>query len=372
MKVAGVVAALTKVAPPQFAESWDNVGLIVGSATGDVRKLLVCVDVTAEVLAEAARVKAQMILAHHPLLFKATQCVRPDSTPLVYEAVRRGVAVYCLHTNFDAAPGGTSDLLAEALKLKNVRPLRPGAGREQCKIVVFVPPEGLSQVTDAAFSAGAGRVGNYYDCAFFSHGIGAFCGEEATDPAVGRAGEHEVVEEIRLEVVCPRAKAAAVCAAVRAAHDYDEPVIDVYPLDDLPSGWGQGRVGELHRPATMPTLVARVKKALGLPKVLVAGRPGRAGGARRANLVSTVACAAGAGRSLVSDARAAGAGLYVTGELGHHDALDAAEAGLTVVALGHGNSERPAMRRLAEQLGKTLPKLKVAYAKSDCDPLEVV
>ncbi len=372
MKITGIIQALEQVAPPAMAEDWDNVGLLVGDDAANVTKLMVCVDATSDVLAEAVRSRAQMILSHHPVIFKGVSRVTSRRAPLVYEAVRRGIAIYCMHTNFDAAAGGTNDVLAEALGLVRVRPLRPSAIPDSCKIVAFVPPEDLSAVSEAAFAAGAGRIGNYYDCAFFSHGIGAFCGGEGTHPEVGHAGEHEVTEEIRLEVVAPRAKAQQVCAAITAAHSYETPAMDVYPLDGFSPGCGLGRIGEMKRPVTVQTLIARIKKSLGVKHARGAGEPGKSGGVKKANLVSTAACCAGAGKSLVRDAIAAGAMFYLTGELAHHEALEAAEAGMTVVAVGHGNSERAAMQRLAKRIGKTLPKLKVAFAKTDREAMEIV
>ena len=346
MKIAGIVQALETIAPPALAQEWDNVGLLVGDEGADVRKLLVCVDLTAQVLAEAVRGKAQMILSHHPVIPKGIMRVTSRQTPLVFDAISRRVAIYCIHTNFDAAAYGTTDVLVESLGLKRTRPLRPHVTHGRCKIVTFVPPDDLSRVCESAFAAGAGHIGKYHDCAFFSHGIGAFCGGEGTHPRIGRAGKSEVAEEIRLEVIAPKAKAAQVCSAIAASHSYENAAIDVYPLEDHTQGCGLCQVGELPRPVTVRKLILRVKKALGVKEALVAGRPGKSGGVKRANLVSTAACCAGSGKHFVRDAIAAGATFYLTGEIGHHEALEAGEAGMTVVVVGHGNSERVAMRRL--------------------------
>jgi dinuclear metal center YbgI/SA1388 family protein len=372
MKIAGIVQALESIAPIELAEEWDNVGLLAGDESADIRSLVVCVDLTAEVLAEAVRSKAQMILTHHPVIPRSVSRITSRQTPVLFEALRRGLVIYCMHTNFDVAPGGTTDMLAKTLGLTRTRPLRPRATHAQCKVVTFVPPDDLSKVSEAAFEAGAGQTGKYRDCAFFSHGIGAFCGAQGTRPAIGRAGEHEVAEEIRFEVIAPKAKAAQVCSAIAAAHSYEMPAIDVYPLEDHAQACGFCRVGELARPATVHVLIARVKKALGVKEVLVAGRPGRSSGVRKANLVSTAACCAGSGKGYVRDAIAAGATFYLTGEIGHHDAVEASDAGMTVVMVGHGNSERAAMKHLAGRLRRMLKKVKIAFAASDHDPLEVV
>lgn len=371
MKLTAIVKTLEKAAPPELAESWDNVGLMAGSTSAEVKKALVCVDLTHAVLDEAVRAKAGLVITHHPVIFKPLKQVTASAAPLVHASIRRGVALYSMHTNFDATPGGTNDALAEALGLTRIRPLQAARGEGECKVVAFVPPDDLSRVSEAAFGAGAGRIGEYFDCAFFAHGIGAFCGGDGAQPTIGERGEHSVAEEVRLEMVAPRGRAAAVVAAIRAAHSYETPAVDVYPLESRPPGCGMGRVGELKRPVTVRTLIRRAKTALGVSKLLVAGEPGRAGDERKANLVSTAAVGAGSGKSLVRDAVAAGASFYLTGEIGHHEAIDAVEAGLTVVAAGHGNSERLAMRRLAEQLDEALSGVWVSFSEADRDPLRV-
>jgi dinuclear metal center YbgI/SA1388 family protein len=380
MKVADLVACLESLAPPILAEDWDNVGLLVGDLAADVNKVMVCMDLTEPVLAEAIRAKAQLVLTHHPLIFKSVSRVTACEAPVVYDAVRQGLAVYSAHTNLDSAVGGTNDVLADVLDLEARRPLEPTVRQDQCKVVTFAPPEGVSAIAEAAFSAGAGRVGNYRDCAFFCHGIGSFYGQAGAHPVVGRAGRHEVAEELRLEVVCPRGRAAAVREAMRGAHPYEEPVIDVYVLEDLPAGCGMGRIGRLRRPATVGAIITRLKKATGAKSVLLSaasthGGP-HAGRARSGDgqglLVTTAACCSGAGGSCCRKAVAQGATLLVTGELSYHDALDASARGLTVVALGHGYSERIAIARLGQRLAEAVPKLAVVNSTRDQDPFVTV
>lgn len=371
MKVADIVRAMESLAPPELAEDWDNVGLMVGDLAGEVKKVMVCMDVTEAVLAEAIRVRAQMVIAHHPLIFRSISRVTADGSPVTYEALRRGLAVYAAHTNLDAVPGGTSDVLAEVLQLVDRRPVEPIVRQGRCKVVVFVPPDELPRVANAAFAAGAGRIGNYHDCAFFCHGIGSFYGDGSTHPAIGDAGRHEVTEELRLEVVCSRSNAAAVCQAIRNAHSYEEPAIDTYVLDDSPPGCGWGRIGRLKHPVTVQTLINRLKRAIGLKNVLLAAASGERNGDGKGMLVTTAACFGGSGGSMFRRAISQGATFYVTGELSHHDAIDAVAAGTTVVCLGHGHSERLAMARLAERLAGQLPKLRIAVSQRDRDPFVV-
>jgi putative NIF3 family GTP cyclohydrolase 1 type 2 len=305
------------------------------------------------------------------VIFRSITRVTASDAPVVYEAIRHGLAVYVAHTNLDAAPGGTNDVLADVLQIGRRRPLEPIIGQGQCKVVVFLPPDDLSAVAGAAFAAGAGRMGNYQDCGFFCHGLGSFCGDEGTHPAVGEAGRQEVTEELRLEVICPRAKVPTVREAIRSAHSYEEPAIDTYALESFPEGCGWGRIGKLKRPVTLQTVINRLKRATGARKVLLAG-PGEEGGDGMGMLVTTAACFSGSGGSFYREAIAQGAGLYVTGEMGHHDAIDAVAGGMAVVCLGHGHSERIAMARLGERLASQLPKLSVLVSERDRDPYTIV
>ena len=372
MHVQEVVRVLETVAPPELAADWDNVGLLVGDRASEVSKLLLCIDLTEAVLAEAARTKAEMVLAYHPVIFKPVSHVTAADAPIIYAAAKRGLAVYCPHTALDAAPGGTNDVLADVLGLAEPRPLEPIRRSGQCKIVMFIPPIELSSVAEAAFAAGAGSIGNYRDCAFFSHGIGTFCAGEGAQPTIGNIGRHEATEEIRLEIVSPMSKAAEVCDAVRAAHSYEEAAIDVYPLEDFPTGCGMGRIGRLGRSVSAQTLIGRVKKATGLKKLFVAAPGGRGKTSSPAPKVSIAACCAGSCGSLVNVAVAGGATFYLTGEMRHHDALAAAAEGLTIVCTGHSHSERITLPHLARRLGKMLPGLKTAVSKKDADPFEIV
>ncbi len=372
MKIREIVNALETIAPVQLAADWDNVGLLIGDAEAEANKLMLCIDLTERVLQEARRGKVGMVMAYHPVIFRPISRLTVSDTPVAYAAARCGVGVYCTHTALDAAPGGTNDVLAEAMGLTHVRSLEPIIRRDACKVVVFTPPEDLSGVAEAAFDAGAGRIENYERCSFFGHGIGTFMGGPGTHPSIGRSGREQATEELRLELLVPKSKLAAVCSAIRAAHTYETPAIDVYPLDEIPEGCGLGRIGRLSRGVTIATLINRVKKAAGIKKAMVAVPARRRRGDGRGRLISTAACCAGSCGSLYRAAVAGGAGLYVTGEMRHHDAMEATQEGMTVVCLGHSNSERITLKRLSERIKVILPKLKVVLAAADVDPFEIV
>jgi dinuclear metal center YbgI/SA1388 family protein len=374
MKVSQIVNLLEQMAPPGGAEEWDNIGLLIGDRGANVRKVMLCIDLTPEVLSEAIAAKVQMVMAYHPVIFKPVSRVIADANEVVYEAARRGISVYSMHTALDVAPGGTNDVLADAMGLRERKPLEPSAGPGECKIVVFCQADEVADVAQAAFATGAGVIGNYTDCAFFGYGIGSFAGGPESNPTIGRTGQGEAVEEIRLEVVCPPARVSEVCAAIRSAHSYETPAIDVYQLSGASAGVGMGRIGSLPRPLTVATLISRVKKATGIKRVLLAARPRpkASKGSGKGSLVSVVACGAGSCGDLWKKALSAGAAFYLTGEMRHHDALAATNAGLTVVCVGHSNSERITMVSLAKRIAKAMPKLKVTVSKLDRDPFEIV
>jgi dinuclear metal center YbgI/SA1388 family protein len=352
------------MAPPTAAAEWDNVGLLIGDPLQAISGVMLAIDLTGDVLAEAVEAGTEMVVAYHPPIFTPIHQVTADASPEVYGAARAGLAVYSPHTALDAAPGGTNDVLAEAVGIVDARPLEPATSGGRCKVVVFVPADDVERVSAAAFAAGGGRIGNYTECSFRSAGAGTFLGGPGASPAIGRRGRREMVDEYRLEVIADAAAAGAVVAAIRAAHSYETPAIDVYALQPMPDGFGMGRVGPLARPVKAGTLVARVKRALGVRRVLLAGPKERR--------VRVAACCAGSGGEVFRRAVEAGADAYVTGEMRHHDALAAAGAGLTVICTGHSHSERLTLHRLADRLHAALPSLKVSVARSDRDPFEIL
>ena len=368
MRVSNVINVLESIAPLRLAAEWDNVGLLIGDVDAGVRKVMFCIDLTDDVLAEAKAAKVQMVMAYHPPIFKPISRLTTTSDAVVYHAARSGVAVYSMHTAFDAAVGGANDVLAGLMGLKASRPLEPSGRTGECKVVTFVPPADLANVAEAAFAAGAGRIGNYLDCAFFTHGIGTFLGGEGANPTIGMAGQHEVTEEVRLEMVCSPSRVGEVTTAIRVAHRYEQPVIDVYRLADLPENCGMGRIGRLARPTSERAVIERIKKALGVPRIwLASGHPA----GRTMRKVVTAACCAGSCGKLFRAAIAGGATFYLTGEMRHHDALAATAAGMTVACVGHSNSERIALTHLARRVGRALPKLATAVAKTDKDPFVI-
>jgi dinuclear metal center YbgI/SA1388 family protein len=357
-----LLAHLEKIAPTRYAESWDNVGLLAGDPDQTITKAILAIDYTPDVAAEAREENCELVIAYHPPIFAPIK--RLTAPDLLFDAVRRGVAIYSPHTALDIAPGGTNDLLADILGMQERQPLRLIEPKvREHKLTVFVPPDSLEKVANALFEAGAGGIGRYSRCSFRAAGTGTFMGDESTNPAIGQPGKYEETPEVKLETLCSLAKIEQVIAALRKAHPYEEPAFDLIPLAAPAEGIGQGRIGHV-TPTALPALLARIKQDLSISHLLVAGPT--------EGTISRAAVLAGAGREHLKDAIAQGAQLYLTGEIPHHDALAAAKAGVTVVATLHSNSERASLNRLRDRLAQAAPSVSFMRSKADRDPFSVL
>ncbi|HXD85664.1 MAG TPA: Nif3-like dinuclear metal center hexameric protein [Urbifossiella sp.] len=360
--VAEFVAYLERFAPPRLAAEWDNVGLLLGDPVAAVERVLTCLTLTPDVAAEAVVERANLVISHHPILFRGAKQLVVDrgDGAVVWPLARAGIAVYSPHTAFDNCAGGINDMLCRKLGIANARPLRPRDGSPQFKLAVFVPEADLAKVSDALFAAGAGIIGNYGQCSFRLAGQGTFFGSDAANPAVGQKGRREDVNEWRLEVVVAQAKLAAAVHAMRNAHSYEEPAFDVYSLKAMPAG-GEGRIGELTPAVTLGELAKRVKYELKAGFVQVVGDAART--------VRTMAVACGAAGEFLADSMRANADVFLTGELRFHDALTARTAGTAVLAAGHYATERPAVEELAAKLAADWPGLAAWPSRVERDPL---
>ena len=332
--------------PPAHAAEWDRVGLQVGDPEWPVERVVLTLDVTSAVIAEAAQVAGTLVLAHYPLFLRPLERLTSATAPgrVALAAARAGVAVVATHTNLDVATdgSGTSDPVMDVLEVEDAVPLTSQTREaEQVKLVTFVPAEQVDAVLDALAAAGAGTIGDYDRCSFRAPGTGTFRPRPGSRPFSGSVGRDNAEPEDRLEVVVPRSRLGEVVRALRRAHPYEEVAYDLYPLL-TGSDHGFGRVGTLPQPVPLRALAARLREGLPAPHLRYAGLPDRT--------VRRVAAVGGAGDSLIGAALAARADVYVTGDLRHHVVLDALEMGLAVVDAGHHATEWPALGPWLERL----------------------
>jgi dinuclear metal center YbgI/SA1388 family protein len=341
-----VMEAMDALAPRQLAEDWDNVGLLVGSPAQDIKKIIVTLDVTEETLVLAIEQDADMIVAHHPLIFKAMKHLRTD-LPLgnmLARLIKNNIAVYAAHTNLDIAEGGVNDTLAAVLGLKESAVLSTTSTEKLVKLAVYIPETHAEAVREAITNAGAGHIGSYSHCTFQSTGLGKFMPLEGTQPFIGEIGRLETAHEVRLETIMPEKISRRVIRAMLKAHPYEEAAYDIYQLQNTGKTFGLGRIGKLPTAMSLADFALTVKEGLQLKTVNVVGNPDKS--------IRKVAVCGGAGTSLISKAAFAGADVLVTGDVGYHDGQAALSAGIAVIDGGHFATERVVVPRVAEYLKK--------------------
>lgn len=331
-KVSNIIEIINCFAPFRYAEEWDNVGLQVGDPSAPVSKIMVALDASRETVDAAIADNCQLLATHHPLIFKPLRKV--DLLDPVGSAVglalRHSLNIVSLHTNFDSARGGMNDLLAEALGVAPAAPLSETRVEELVKLAVFVPKGHEEQVLQALFRF-SGFVGNYSDCSFQTGGIGTFKPLPGAQPFIGSVGEREYADETRIEVLLRRDDLDNAVSALMAAHPYEEPALDLYPLLNRGRADGFGRIGELESPVSLERYVMAIKQKFAVEGIRFVGDGER--------LVRRVALCGGSGSSFLREACRKGADVLVTGDVKYHEAREAEGLGLALIDLGHFASE---------------------------------
>jgi dinuclear metal center YbgI/SA1388 family protein len=366
MKIKNIAEKIEEIIPLSLAQDWDNVGLLIGDSRQEVGNILLTIDITHDVVAEAKKLKTDLIISYHPVIWDGLKKVTAEGpTGVVYDLIRSGISVFSIHTALDSAVGGVNDGLAEIVGIVNGEPIGDYVANpagDNYKLVVFVPVKSAAKVSNAVFAAGAGAIGNYSHCSFGTEGIGTFLSRKGARPAVGRRGKLEKVSEIRLETIVPANKLDGVVAALKKAHPYETPAFDIFKLHDTEIKFGLGRIGELASPVRIAQIIKMIKKVTGAKTVGLVGD--------RNKLVRRAAVCAGSCGSIINSVIAAEADLYLTGELKHHQALAAQEAGLTCICLSHTVSERFILKKFSRQLQKQIKKIKIRISKKDTDPFK--
>ena len=353
--ISDIARVLESWAPRATAQSYDNVGLQVGRASREVTRAVIALDITPDVVAEAKAMHAELIVTHHPLLFKGIKTITPDAfvSGLVLDLAESGIALYSIHTNLDAARNGVSFGLAEQLGLTNITFMK-GLDDAVRKIVTFVPVDHVDTVHEAMAAAGAGRIGAYDACSFRSGGTGTFRPSAGTDPFIGSpGGPLERVTEVRLEMEVARWQLTDVIRALQEAHPYEEVAFDVYEMHQPYRDAGLGAVGALARPVSLRSFLDRVTVALDAPSVRYAGDLDAT--------IRKVAVCGGSGSEFIPAAIATGADAYVTADVTYHRYFDILNPdGASRMALidpGHYETERLTEDLLRDHLSGHFPDI---------------
>lgn len=339
--VGELLNALDKIAPPELAYPDDPIGLQVGRKSDVFDKALVSLDISPATIEYAVSLGARVIVAHHAPIYHPPRHLAGDGfqVQVLRAAVKSDISIIVAHTNWDAASSGINDTLAEALSLRKVKPFGGDISTESLKLAVFVPANSAQPLIDAMAAAGAGGLGLYRRCAFYSDGIGTFEPQPGASPTIGEVGKREEVDEVRIEMRVPVPLRAAVESALIDAHPYEEPAYDFWNVSPSPASLG--RMGEL--PAQMPfsEMRAHVDNALG-SRCELFGKLERK--------VSKIGVVGGSGGRFWKLAKSAGCDVLLTGECQHHEGLEASETGFALIEAGHYHTEQPGMVTLASRL----------------------
>ncbi len=312
------------------------------------------------------------MVTHHPLLFKPPKSFVEFSytTNLTSEMIRRGMSLIAAHTNYDSIAEGTNGELADRLGLSKEgrKFLKPAPlHATEVKYAVFVPVDYVSQVLEAIAQAGAGVIGDYSHCTFRSPGTGTFKPLDGANPHTGEVGKlEEATNEVRLECICPKSRLSRLIERVAKVHPYEEVAFDVYTLEPRQEATaGLGLIGDLVAPTTLGDLARRAREQIGSHRPGIVGDP--------ETMIRRVALCSGGAGQFVHSWRTGTADLYVTGEMNHHDCIEARHRGIPVLLVGHQESEAIAMPRFARQIEEQLNGLGFTncqiHAEESVEPL---
>lgn len=346
-KVSDIIGIINKIAPASLAESWDNSGFQIGDPSTEVKRIMVALDPTPDVVASAIESVCQLLVTHHPLIFKPLKSISASNPQgaLIQKAIKNGLSIVSMHTNYDIANGGLNDLLAAKIGLSASVPLSVTASTELVKLIVFVPTDHLVQVRLALLPF-ASTLGNYCNCSFSAGGEGTFTPLVGANPFIGKIAELANVREERLELLIDRLQLPRAIKSMLAAHPYEEPAFDIYPLLNDGGKVGLGRIGRLLKPLTLVEYAGEIKINLSASSLRFVGDPEA--------VISKVALCSGSGSSLLRETVRAGADVLVTGDVKYHEARDAQELGLSLIDAGHFPTEIIMVNDMVKRLGLAL------------------
>ena len=364
MKIAQIIGVLEEFAPLPLQDSFDNAGLQVGDITQKAKGILLCLDVTEEVIDEAIELDCNLIISHHPLLFKPVKSLTGKTyiERCIIKACKYDIVIYSAHTNLDNAHGGVNFRIAEKIGLQNIRVLSPKKD-SLLKLTTFVPSEQAETVRNALFNAGAGNIGNYDLCSFNVSGDGTFRAGKESDPYCGEEGELHTESEVRIETIVPFFKKSAVLRALLASHPYEEPAYDFYPLSNSWDQVGSGVVGELPIEEDEEVFLQRLKTIFQLKSLRHSPLTGKK--------VREVALCGGSGAFLIPEAIAYGADIFITGEAKYNDYYDV-EDRILLAVLGHYESENCTKEIFFDIITKKIPNFAVHFSTINSNPVNYI
>ncbi|MFD1038502.1 Nif3-like dinuclear metal center hexameric protein [Virgibacillus byunsanensis] len=362
-----VFQLLEEWAPRYLAYDWDNVGLQIGSFTNPVKKIMVTLDVLDSVVDEAIEKNVDLIIAHHPILFKSINQIDVNSPQgaIIQKLIKYDISVYASHTNLDAAHGGVNDMLCDELLMGKREVLLPTYTEQLYKIAVYVPSTHVDQLRSALSYSGAGHIGNYSHCTFQTEGQGTFMPLEGTDPYIGSKNDLTKVDEVKVETIVQENKLSKVVSSMVKAHPYEEVAYDIFPVENEGVTYGIGRSGKLQTDMSLKDLSEHVKKVLNVQHVRVTGDLDKN--------ISKIAILGGSGEKYIDQAIKHGADVYITGDVTFHTAQDAWQKGLSIIDPGH-HAEKVMIQAVKHYIEEQIQdnSVEIITSVSNTDPFQFV
>lgn len=361
MKIRELTQYLEEIAPLAYQESYDNSGLIVGNPNDEISKALISLDCTEAVVDDAIRKGCDIIISHHPIVFKGLKRFNGSNyvERVILKAIKNDIALYAIHTNLDNVLGGVNSMIADKLSLASHAILKPKEGLLK-KLVVYVPRAEVEQVRSALFEAGAGAIGKYDECSYNTVGYGTFRPQAGSNPTIGEVGMQERVEETRVEVVFPADRERAILLAMYNAHPYEEVAYDIIALANPLHQVGSGAIGNLRESMEAGEFLAYLKERLNLNVI------------RHTKLldkkITRVAVCGGSGGFLLKEAKRSGADIFITADYKYHEFFDA-EDEIIIADIGHFESEQFTQELLLEIIRKKFVNFAVLLTEIETNPI---
>jgi dinuclear metal center YbgI/SA1388 family protein len=361
MKILDLISEIEKYAAPELQEDYDNAGLITGNPSWNCTGALCTLDVTVDIMEEARKNGCNLIVAHHPIIFRGLKKINGKNyvEQVIIEAIKNDIAIYAAHTNLDNIILGVNGIIAKKLGLVNIKILQPKTKLLR-RLITFAPLDKAEQVRQAVFGAGAGHIGKYDECSFNSNGTGTFKAGEGADPYVGEIGKRHEEKETKIEIVYPFYLENQVVKALVDNHPYEEVAYDIFTMDNVHFGIGAGVIGELQQPQDEKDFLKFVRDtfhANGLRHTELLGKP-----------VKKVAVCGGAGSFLIGKAIQQAADIYLSADIKYHEFFDA-EGRILVADIGHYESEQFTIELIHDLLAKKFPTFAVLKSKINTNPV---
>jgi len=361
MKIKDIINCIEKFAPPSLQEDYDNSGLLIGNSNDETDAVLTTLDVTEEVIDEAIQLKANLIIAHHPIIFSGLKKINGKNyvERIIIKAIKNSIAIYACHTNIDNVFNGVNKKIADKLGLSSLKILQPKI-KQLMKLVIFVPNEATSKVQQALFESGAGNIGNYSECSFLVNGEGSFKPNEFSNPFLGEKNKLEKVSENRLEVIFENHKQNDVLNALKNAHPYEEVAYYLHSLENNYQLIGSGMIGEFEQPINWEDFIQKVKLTFLVPTIKHTKKTN--------NMVKRIAFCGGSGSFLLKNAISEKADVFLSADFTYHKFFDA-DNKIVICDIGHFETEQFTPELFYDIIKENFPKFAVHLSKINTNPI---